>query len=323
MSSVWSKSACDADTTAPLAGHARARPGPEGDQAGDRPPGARDDDLFPGLDALDEPREVRLSLVDVHGRFGHAREPTRLVQVSQLGRDGTWRWPTHPVLHKAGRSVRPTARVEASCPDTSAVAAIVCLVVVAACSAGAAAVAPSTAVPTVSPSASAPSPSAAPSTMAATPSADPVLPVITDADPRILYTTHRPDADVGVYLMRLDGTDAVQLATDVHGSLKHPDWSPDGQHVVFIDETTEKMWIANLDGTPSTSITACDVPGCDYPAWSPDGSKLAFSRAEFGAGRRTIGRRDPRSGSGVRGCVDRHSPRASAARRRPALVAGR
>jgi TolB protein len=81
--------------------------------------------------------------------------------------------------------------------------------------------------------------------------------------------------------MQPDGSQITQLATDaLPGVHKHPDWSPDGRRVVFIDETTERMWIANLDGSPSESLAVCDRPGCDYPAWSPDGKRIAFSRAE-------------------------------------------
>jgi Tol biopolymer transport system component len=87
-----------------------------------------------------------------------------------------------------------------------------------------------------------------------------------------------------VFLLRPDGTDIVQLATDVPGVLKHPDWSPDGRHVVFIDEVTGRMWVGHLDGSPSTPLAPCDTPGCDYPVWSPDGTRIAFSRSEFTPG---------------------------------------
>jgi Tol biopolymer transport system component len=166
---------------------------------------------------------------------------------------------------------------------TGVLVPIICLLAVVACSPGTAAsptTAPATAGAAVSPPSDASSMAPSPSTEAETPAASPGLPRITDGDPRIAYTTHRQDEGGGVYLMRLDGTDVVQLATDVRGNLKHPDWSPDGAHVVFVDEATEKMWIANLDGSPTTSIRVCDTIGCDYPAWSPDGTKLAFSRYE-------------------------------------------
>lgn len=89
----------------------------------------------------------------------------------------------------------------------------------------------------------------------------------------------------GVFVARPDGTGMQQLAQDVlPGVHKRIGWSPDGQRIVFIDETTERMWIAHLDGSPTESVAACDTPGCDFPAWSPDGSRIAFSRNESRSG---------------------------------------
>jgi Tol biopolymer transport system component len=85
----------------------------------------------------------------------------------------------------------------------------------------------------------------------------------------------------GIFVSSLDGSDARQIGTDVlPGVHKHPDWSPDGQRVVFVDEATEAMYIAHLDGSATEKLAVCDQPGCDYPAWSPDGEQIAFSRVE-------------------------------------------
>jgi len=116
------------------------------------------------------------------------------------------------------------------------------------------------------------------------PSAIAGLPAFAPDEPLILFG-QLTGAGGGEFVMRPGGTDIQQLGTDVlPGVHKRGDWSPDGQRVVFIDETTERMWIAHLDGTASEHVAACDAPGCDYPAWSPDGMRIAVSRYESKAG---------------------------------------
>ena len=79
------------------------------------------------------------------------------------------------------------------------------------------------------------------------------LPVFAPDEPLVL-TYRVTGAGGGLFVRRPDGTGVWQLATDIlPGVHKHPDWSPDGQHVVFIDEATERMWIAHLDGSPTES----------------------------------------------------------------------
>jgi Tol biopolymer transport system component len=111
----------------------------------------------------------------------------------------------------------------------------------------------------------------------------PSLPAITDSVAWILHAEPIRPAISGLFLLHPDGGEHIRIAADVaDGNHKHPDWSPDGQHVVFVVQQTERMWIAHLDGTPSTPITLCDTGGCDYPAWSPDGGRIAYSRYEPG-----------------------------------------
>lgn len=115
--------------------------------------------------------------------------------------------------------------------------------------------------------------------------ATPSLPRFDPNEPLLLYT-QVTGAGGGVFVMHPDGTGRTQLATDIlPGVHKRGDWSPDGQHVVFIDEPTEKMWLANLDGSPTTPLPVCDGGGCDFPKWSPDGKSIVYSRVDDGGGK--------------------------------------
>lgn len=152
------------------------------------------------------------------------------------------------------------------------------LLVVACGSSSAAPVSPTTPAVSAGPSATA-------TAAAATPEPSAVgLPAFASDEPLVAFTRVTV-AGGGLYVSRLDGTGMLQLATDVlPGIHKRVDWSPDGQRIVFIDEASERMYIANLDGSPIESVSACETPGCDFPAWSPDGTRIAFSRAESGVG---------------------------------------
>ena len=135
-----------------------------------------------------------------------------------------------------------------------------------------------TAAPVASPTASATAASMSP------PASAPPLAAFADDEPLLLYG-HVTGAGGGVFAMRPDGTGRTRLATDaLPGVHKRGDWSPDGRDVVFVDETTERLWIAHLDGRPSERLAVCEHGGCDYPSWSPDGRKVAYSRVESADG---------------------------------------
>jgi Tol biopolymer transport system component len=73
-----------------------------------------------------------------------------------------------------------------------------------------------------------------------------------------------------IYVMNADGSQPIR-AGQVTGL--NPDWSPDGQRIVF--SGSAGLYVMDRDGDRLTQITS----GRDYsPAWSPDGSTIVFSR---------------------------------------------
>jgi Tol biopolymer transport system component len=88
---------------------------------------------------------------------------------------------------------------------------------------------------------------------------------------------------VQVWIMGSDGSNARQI-TNLGDGACQPDWSPDGQRLVFISPCSDKkedypgasMFLINADGTGLFPLAS--MPGGDFdPAWSPDGAQIAFT----------------------------------------------
>ena len=111
------------------------------------------------------------------------------------------------------------------------------------------------------------------------------------SEPGWLAYQYQTDPDdffsIKVHLVRVDGSNDHAIATNLPGSIRHPDFSPDGSRLAFDQLTSEEdrgqTYIANADGSNAKRISQCKLPRCsDYwePAWSPDGSRLAVSTGE-------------------------------------------
>lgn len=87
-----------------------------------------------------------------------------------------------------------------------------------------------------------------------------------------------------IWAMNTDGTEQIQI-TDYPGGACQPDWSPDGQKIVFVSPCQKKesrypksnLFIVNV-GTGDVQTLEAGLGGNYDPAWSPDGTFIAFTK---------------------------------------------
>jgi Tol biopolymer transport system component len=107
---------------------------------------------------------------------------------------------------------------------------------------------------------------------------------VTDGEPWVVYDWG-VGPGIGLRLVRTDGTDDHGFLEGLTpGEQWHPDWSPDGTSIAFVDRDvngTQDLWVSDLDASDAERIYDCTAP-CGYiddPAWSPDGRSIMFQRA--------------------------------------------
>ena len=105
---------------------------------------------------------------------------------------------------------------------------------------------------------------------------------------QIAYASIRPDNKPQIYLMDTNGRNQRQVTKMTDGACQ-PDWSPDGQQIVFISpcparqngHPDAKLYVINADGSGLTELPSIQNGGFD-PAWSPDGTRIAFASLRNG-----------------------------------------
>ena len=93
-----------------------------------------------------------------------------------------------------------------------------------------------------------------------------------------LMATDAPVVGCGCYIaiVNIAGGHMVGL-TDVALEAQIPNWSPDGQTLVF--QSFGSIWSVKRDGTGLTRLTFDDAGGFSLnPSYSPDGTKIIFGR---------------------------------------------
>ena len=122
-------------------------------------------------------------------------------------------------------------------------------------------------------------PAIAPGTPEASPTAIPAPTAAAMSESLILFQGSEPtNNSARLYTMNLDGSNVQEVTHDADGWSQHPDWSSDGQSIVFIKDTVNGIWSMDADGANQKLLFTCatECNFADFPVWSSDGSRVAF-----------------------------------------------
>ncbi len=102
---------------------------------------------------------------------------------------------------------------------------------------------------------------------------------VDDATMRPLAFSSDRSGSFDLWLMRPDGSDAVQL-TNAPGAEGMASWSPDGTRLVFMSaadlESPGDICVVNADGTGLRHLTDTADVFETTPSWSPDGTEIVY-----------------------------------------------
>ncbi len=101
---------------------------------------------------------------------------------------------------------------------------------------------------------------------------------------RIAWVHYGLDERADIWVMNADGTNPVNLTSDLTGGVGAPAWSPDGTRLAFVQSTsgaggtTSRIITMRDDGTDKRVITSTTTGFDASPSWSADGTQIAFLR---------------------------------------------
>jgi TolB protein len=111
------------------------------------------------------------------------------------------------------------------------------------------------------------------------------LPQLTSGPSSVAWS---PDSKEVVYSMagslwrqKIDSTEAQQI-TDGAGYDYQPDWSPDGERVIYVSYQKDAMelWLLDLDSGKTQPLTSSGAVNVE-PRWSPDGKRIVFVSTSY------------------------------------------
>jgi len=99
----------------------------------------------------------------------------------------------------------------------------------------------------------------------------------------IVFETHEVDVEGNgiITKYKIDKTEPYQKLTDANDDCRQPNWSTDGQHILYqkLKDDQWDIWIMDYDGTTRHQITSGSGDKADA-SFSPDGQWIVYSADE-------------------------------------------
>jgi len=109
---------------------------------------------------------------------------------------------------------------------------------------------------------------------------DGIEPRVNREGSEVVFTGWQPGS-IDIFTTKISGGNTIDLTPDPFLTDSWPDWSPDGQSIVFnrvhYPVTKEALYVMSKDGSNLRALTDTSLLAAALmPRWSPDGSAIAF-----------------------------------------------